>query len=152
MLLLSHFSPVWLCATPQTAAHEAPPSLGFSRQEDWSRLPFPSPIHESEVVKLLSRVWLLATPWTLAHQAHPAMGFSRQEYWSGVPLPSPAYCWVIVLKHDFFPLSFPIQFEVFTTCFNFPLSFKYHPGKMERVFYSNLFIIYLCKYYCLKKS
>ena len=48
LLLLSHFSHVRLCVTPQTAAHQAPPSLGFSRQEDWSGLPFPSPIHESE--------------------------------------------------------------------------------------------------------
>ena len=39
---------VRLCTTPQTAAHQAPPSLGFSRQEHWSRLPFPSPMHESE--------------------------------------------------------------------------------------------------------
>ena len=39
LLLLSHFSPVWLCATP---------SLGFSRQEHWSGLPFPSPMQESE--------------------------------------------------------------------------------------------------------
>jgi len=31
------------------AAHQAPPSLGFSRQEHWSGLPFPSPMHESEV-------------------------------------------------------------------------------------------------------
>ena len=46
--MLSHFSHVWLCATPQTAAHQAPLSLGFSRQEHWSRLPFPSPVHESE--------------------------------------------------------------------------------------------------------
>jgi len=30
------------------AAHQAPPSLGFSRQEFWSGLPFPSPMHESE--------------------------------------------------------------------------------------------------------
>ena len=30
------------------AAHQAPPSLGFSRQEHWSGLPFPSPMHESE--------------------------------------------------------------------------------------------------------
>ena len=30
------------------AVHQAPPSLGFSRQEHWSRLPFPSPMHESE--------------------------------------------------------------------------------------------------------
>ena len=42
------FSRVRLCATPETAAHQAPPSLGFSRQEHWSGLPFPSPIHESE--------------------------------------------------------------------------------------------------------
>ena len=47
-LLLSRFSRVRLCATPQTAAHQAPPSLGFSRQEHWSGLPFPSPMHESE--------------------------------------------------------------------------------------------------------
>ena len=48
LLLLSHFSRVWLCATPQTAAHQVPPSLGFSRQEHWSGLPFPSPMHESQ--------------------------------------------------------------------------------------------------------
>ena len=46
--LLSCFSRVQLCATPQTGAHQAPPSLGFSRQEHWSGLPFPSPMHESE--------------------------------------------------------------------------------------------------------
>ena len=48
LLLLSRFSRVRLCATPQTAAHQAPLSLGFSRQEYWSGLPFPSPMHESE--------------------------------------------------------------------------------------------------------
>ena len=48
LLLLSCFSPVRLCATPQTAAQQASPSLGFSRQEHWSWLPFPSPMHESE--------------------------------------------------------------------------------------------------------
>ena len=47
-LLLSQFSRVRLCATPETAARQAPPSLGFSRQEHWSGLPFPSPMHESE--------------------------------------------------------------------------------------------------------
>ena len=39
LLLLSHFSHVRLCATP---------SLGFSRREHWSGLPFPSPMHKSE--------------------------------------------------------------------------------------------------------
>ena len=48
LLLLSHFSRVRLCVTPETAAHQAPWSLGFSRQEHCSRLPFPSPLHESE--------------------------------------------------------------------------------------------------------
>ena len=51
LLLLSRFSHVRLLATPQTAAHQAPPSLGFSRQEYWSGLPFPSPMHESEKSK-----------------------------------------------------------------------------------------------------
>ena len=37
---LSH---VWLLATPWTATYQAPPSMGFSRQEYWSRLPLPSP-------------------------------------------------------------------------------------------------------------
>ena len=39
LLLLSHFSRVWLVATPWTAAYQAPPSLGFSRQEHWNGLP-----------------------------------------------------------------------------------------------------------------
>ena len=36
LLLLSRFSRVWLCETPLTAAHQAPLSMGFSRQEHWS--------------------------------------------------------------------------------------------------------------------
>ena len=88
LLLLSRFSCVQLCATRQTAAHQAP-------------RPWDSPGKNTGVgchfllqcmkvkVKLLSRARLLATPWTAAHQAPPSMGFSRQEYWSGVPLPSP---------------------------------------------------------------
>ena len=72
------------------AAHQAPPSLGFSRQERWSRLPFPSPMHESEKWKWsCSVVSNSATPWIEAYQTPPSMRFSRQEYWSGVPLPSP---------------------------------------------------------------
>ena len=39
LLLLSRFSRVRLCATPQMAAHQAPPSKGFSRQEYWSGVP-----------------------------------------------------------------------------------------------------------------
>ena len=56
LLLLSHFSRVRLCATPQTAAHQASPSLGFSRQEHWSGCHFPLQCmkvnSESEVAQL----------------------------------------------------------------------------------------------------
>ena len=48
LLLLSRFSCIRLCAAPQTAALQVPPSLGFSRPEHWSGLPFPSPMQESE--------------------------------------------------------------------------------------------------------
>ena len=95
--LLSHFNRVRLCATPWTVVHQAPESMGFSRQEYWSGVPFPSPMHESKKVKSLSRVRLLATPWTIVHQASESIGFSRQEYWSGVPLPSPI--WIISSVH-----------------------------------------------------
>ena len=48
LLMLSRVSHVQLCVTPLTAAHQAPLSLGLSRQEYWSGLPLPSPMHESE--------------------------------------------------------------------------------------------------------
>ena len=90
LLLLSHFSCVQLCATPQTEAHQEPLSLGFSRQElEWVAISFSNAWKWKVKGKSLSSVWLLATPWTAANQAPPSMVFSRQEYWSGVPLPSP---------------------------------------------------------------
>ena len=96
LLLLSHFSRVQLCATPETAAHQA-------------RRPWDSPGKNTGVgchfllqcmkwkvtVKSLSRVRLFVTPWTAAYQAPLSMGFSRQEYWSGVPLPSLCYLWYL---------------------------------------------------------
>ena len=96
------------------AAQQALPSLGFSRQEYWSGLPFPSPMHESEKWKWSHSVmsdslrphglqptrlicpWdfpgkstgvglpLPSLPWTIQ-----SMKFSRPEYWSGYPFPSP---------------------------------------------------------------
>ena len=92
LLQLSRFSRVRLCATPRTAAHQAALSLGVSRHEHWSGLPFPSPRHESEKWKwshsIVSDSSWLHGPHA-AYQAPLSMGFSRQEYWSGVPLPSP---------------------------------------------------------------
>ena len=63
LLLLSRFSRVRLCVTPQTAAHQALLSLGFSRQEHWSGLPLPSPMH-AYMPSHFSRVQLCVTPWT----------------------------------------------------------------------------------------
>ena len=80
-MLLSRFSRVRLCATPETAAHQAPPSLGFSRQEHWSGLPFPSPkslsingtggflpfkIQEDECLVILGMVPPYPTPLSLS--------------------------------------------------------------------------------------
>ena len=65
---------VRLCATPWTAAHQAPPPMGFSRREYWSGLPLPPPN---------------VTPWTVVNQASLSMEFFRQEGWSELPFPSP---------------------------------------------------------------
>ena len=46
LLLLGRFSRVRLCVTPQMAGHQSLSSLGSSRQEHWSGLPFPSPMRE----------------------------------------------------------------------------------------------------------
>ena len=40
---VNSLSRVWLLATPWTVAHQAPPSMGFSRREYWSGVPLPSP-------------------------------------------------------------------------------------------------------------
>ena len=63
------------------------PSLGFSRQEHWSGLPFPSPMCESEKWKWSCSV-VSDSVWPhrrAAHLAPLSLGFSRQEYWSGLP-------------------------------------------------------------------
>ena len=78
LLLLSRFSRVRLCVTPQTAAHQAPhpwDSLGKNTGVGCHFL------LQCVKVKSLSRVRLLATPWTAAYQAPLSTGFSRQEYW-----------------------------------------------------------------------
>ena len=56
-------SRVRLLATPWTAAHQAPPSMGFSRQEYWSGVPLPSPkvcyIHARKYYLMIQRIELL---------------------------------------------------------------------------------------------
>ena len=84
------------------AAHQAPPSLGFSRQEHWRGLPFPSPMHESEKWKWSRSV--MSDPQR-PHGLQPTRllcpwDFSRQEYWSGVPLPSPMVYYLAIKRNE----------------------------------------------------
>ena len=53
--LLSH---VWFLATPWTVAYQAPPSMGFSRQEYWSGVPLPSPCYLMLQSELICNIWV----------------------------------------------------------------------------------------------
>ena len=89
-LLLSHFSCVRLCVTPEGSPPGSPiPGILQARTLEWVAISFSNAGKWKVKVKSLSRARPSATPWTAAFQAPPSMGFSRQEYWSGVPLPSP---------------------------------------------------------------
>ena len=76
--VLSCFSRVQLFATPWTVAHQAPLSMGFSRQEYWSGLPFPFPgdlpdpgIEPTSLMSpaLVGRFFTTSAPW----EAHPLL-------------------------------------------------------------------------------
>jgi len=88
-------SRVRLLATPWTTAHQAPPSMGFSRQEYWSGLPLPSPL---------------------------SMGFFRQEYWSGLPLPSLIIC-IFLPKWHSQKFSVPVMLSPLLPCSISPILF-----------------------------
>ena len=76
LLLLSRYSRVLLLATPWTAAYQAPPSTGFSRQEYWNGVPLPSPFASLHSLKyfhfsfhclaLLRSTSYITTAFTLA--------------------------------------------------------------------------------------
>ena len=81
------------CLTLCDPIDGGPLSLGFSRQEHWSGVPFPSPVHESEKWKGSRSV--VPNSWR-PHGLQPtrlplSLGFSRQEHWSGLPFPSPVH-------------------------------------------------------------
>ena len=92
LLLLSHFSRVWLCDPTDGSPQGSPvPEILQARTLEWVAISFSNAWKWKVKVKSLSCVRLLVTPRTAAHQAPLSMGFSRQEYWStGVlePLPS----------------------------------------------------------------
>ena len=75
-------SRVRLLATPWTAAHQAPPSMGFSRQECWSGVPLPSPLEiESSVLKTLGYYTQLYTKQvaTTKGPVDPALWFEKSD-------------------------------------------------------------------------
>ena len=64
-------SPVWLFATPWTVAHQACPSMGFSRQEHWRGLPLPSPKYTLLYIKCtLLYIKQQPTPAFLPGESH----------------------------------------------------------------------------------
>ena len=87
--VLSCFSPVWLFVTLWTSAHQAPLSMGFSRQEYWCELPCPPPgdLPDPEI-KPKSHVSCIGR-WVLYHQGHlesPNAWYSFQMWKTGLGL------------------------------------------------------------------
>ena len=130
---MKSLSRVRLFVTPWTVAYQAPPSMGFSRQEYWSRLPFPSPgdlpdpgiepwspAFQADTLtseprgKNHSVMSDSATPWIVAYQSPQSMEFSRQGYWSRLPFPSPGDLpnpgiepWSLAMQADALPSEPP---------------------------------------------
>ena len=87
------------CATPWTAAHQAAVSLGFSRQEYWSGLPFHSLLHTC-MLSCFSHVWLCAAPWIAAYQAPPVLQARMLEW---VAISFSKFIWVSSKHHYLSP-------------------------------------------------
>ena len=73
-------SPVWLLATPWTAAHQAPLSMGFARQEYWSGVPLPSPMVLAQRQKYRSMEQNRKPRDKSTHIWTPYLWQRRQEY------------------------------------------------------------------------
>ena len=94
-------------ATPWAVARQVPLSMGFSRQEYWSGLPFPSAVikyevNESEWSEVALSCLTLCDPMDCSLPASSvhllSMDFSKQEYWSGLPFPSPEILHIEAIK------------------------------------------------------
>ena len=98
------FSRVRLCATPETAAHQAPPSLGVSRKEPWSGLPFPSPVHEVKSESEVAQSCLtLSDPVDCSLPTTEAL-FTKHGVSCGARGPDRA-----ILANFLFPSNFPLR-------------------------------------------
>ena len=84
MCMLSHFSHLRLFATLRTVAHQAPLSMGFSRQEYWSGLPCPPPGDPDPGIEPVSPVSsaLQADSLPLSHWGSPSFYMSLFKMFS----------------------------------------------------------------------
>ena len=118
-------------------AHQAPPSLGFSRQEHWSGLPFPSPVHESEtwkwshsVISDCSRPYglqptRLLRPWDFLGKS-TAVGCHRllrlEDLLCAIPEPTMYYSRTFWCWESYYILYFPrnnLNFKKFRLIHNY---------------------------------
>ena len=92
-------SRVRLCAIPWTAAYQAPPSMGFSREEYWSGVPLPSPMYSAyKLNKQSDNIQPWCTPFPIWNQSvvpcpvrtvasWRAYRFLKSQVrWSGIPI------------------------------------------------------------------
>ena len=126
LLLLSLQSCPTLC-DPIDAAHQAPPSLGFSRQEHWSGLPFPSPTHESEKWK-----WSLsvASDSSRPHGLQPTRLFCPQDF----PGESTGVGCYYLLRHISYTWHVFILLHTVSTHLFYMVSTIYHINKTKTIF------------------
>ena len=89
-------SRVRLFTTPWTAAHQAPPSMGLSRQEYWSGVPLPSPMNESAAAaKLLQSCPTLCDPIDGSPPDSPVPGILQTRTLEWVAI---SFSWRVILK------------------------------------------------------
>ena len=84
-LKVKSLSRVRLFATPWTAAYQAPPSIGFYRQEYWSRVPLPSPIHEYQFSSVAQSCPTLCEPHESQHARPPCPSPSPRVHSDSCP-------------------------------------------------------------------
>ena len=75
-------SRVWLLVTPWIAAYQAPPSMGFSKQEYWGGVPLPSPFHQLYRRFSFLSVW----PHGRQHTRFPCPSLPPRACWNSCPL------------------------------------------------------------------
>ena len=98
----SHSVVSWLFATPWTVAYQAPPAMGFSRQEYWSGLPFPSPMHESQKWKSVTQSCpTLSDPMDCSPPGSSSHGIfqARVLEWGAIAFSNTDTLLLVIFKH-----------------------------------------------------